>query len=87
MEDAMKQQQTVQDKSKAEQELAGQFVYLDDLRDSGVTNMFGAGPYLADDYGLDKAEARRVLGLWMRTFSKDKSPEERAALALAGGAQ
>ena len=68
---------------KAEQELAGHFEYLDDLRDSGVTNMFGAAVYLRRDYGLDKATSSKVLSQWMRTFSKDKTPEARAAEALA----
>ena len=68
---------------KAEQELAGHFEYLDDLRDSGVTNMFGAAVYLRRDCGLDKATASKGLSQWMRTFSKDKTAEQRAAEALA----
>jgi hypothetical protein len=34
-------------------ELAEMFQYLDDLRQSGATNMFGAGPYLEGAFGLD----------------------------------
>ena len=44
--------------------------YLDALRESGVTNMFGAGPYLVEEFGITSAEARRVLGHWMRTFGE-----------------
>ena len=55
------------------------FEYLDDLRESGVTNMFGASPFLQEAFGLDRAEANRILGLWMKTFSRDKSAAERAA--------
>lgn len=44
--------------------------YLDQLRESGVTNMFGASPYLMREFGLDKQEAREVLSEWMRTFKK-----------------
>ena len=44
-------------------------VYLDELRESGVTNMYGAGTYLRDDYGLTRRLASDVLGYWMRTFS------------------
>ena len=44
------------------------FEYLDDLRGSGVTNMFGAGIYLERYFGLSKPEAHKVLGEWMRTF-------------------
>ena len=42
--------------------------YLDQLRESGVTNMFGAGSYLQEEFGMDKHEARKVLSEWMRTF-------------------
>lgn len=45
--------------------------YLDDLRASGVTNMFGAAPYVAAAFDhLSDAEARAVLSYWMRTFSE-----------------
>jgi len=30
--------------------------YLNDLRDSGVTNMFGASPYLQEEFGLSRYE-------------------------------
>jgi len=43
--------------------------YLDDLRESGVTNMFGAGAYLVDEFGLTTSEARAILAYWMQTFS------------------
>ena len=44
--------------------------YLDALRESGVTNMFGAGPYLVAEFGLTSREAREILAEWMRTFEK-----------------
>lgn len=46
------------------------YSYLDDLRDSGVTNMFGAAPYLQREFGLDRYEAREVLLQWMQSFKK-----------------
>lgn len=46
------------------------FEYLDILRLSGVTNMFGAGPYLEVEFGLDGRYARTVLLEWMRTFGE-----------------
>jgi hypothetical protein len=46
------------------------FEYLDDLRESGVTNMYGAGEYLEIYFGLDKRCARTVLSEWMRTFGE-----------------
>lgn len=58
-------------------QLTEYFVYLDDLRESGETNMFGAAPWLAAAYDLGNREAREVLKLWMDTFS-EKPPETRA---------
>lgn len=46
------------------------FLYLDTLRDSGVTNMFGAGPYVEDEFDLDRRTARSLVVEWMETFSK-----------------
>jgi hypothetical protein len=43
--------------------------YLDKLRLSGVTNMFGAAPYLVAWSGeWDIHTARKVLSYWMKTF-------------------
>ena len=44
--------------------------FLVALRDSGITNMFGAAPYLQAEFGLDKREAREVLANWMRSFGE-----------------
>lgn len=50
--------------------------YLDELRDSGATNMFGARPYLMDAFPeLTKKEASTVLSEWMRTYG-DRHPTE-----------
>jgi hypothetical protein len=46
------------------------FKYLDKLRESGVTNMYGAAPYLEDSFGMDSKEARGVLVKWMETFGE-----------------
>lgn len=45
--------------------LSDYFEYLDELRLSGETNMFGAGEYLQREFGLDRREARDVLMKWM----------------------
>ena len=47
------------------------FLFLNDLRDSGKTNMFGATPYLQDAFGLEKKEAREILTRWMKSFSEN----------------
>ena len=44
--------------------------FLDDLRESGETNMFGAASYLQEEFGLDKKEARAVLSTWMQAFQE-----------------
>ena len=43
-------------------------VFLNDLRDSGITNMYGATPYLEDEFGLNPEESRSILGEWMDSF-------------------
>jgi hypothetical protein len=53
--------------SEFEQEV---FEYLDQLRESGATNMFGARPYIVDEFGIDKNEAGQLLQKWMGTFSE-----------------
>jgi hypothetical protein len=46
------------------------YTYLDSLRESGETNMFGATSYLMDEFDLEKKEAMAILGDWMKTFSE-----------------
>jgi len=47
--------------------------YLDNLRESGVTNMFGARPYVQQEFpDLTKEQAGQVLTYWMRTFGTRK---------------
>jgi len=43
--------------------------YLDDLRESGITNMYGAAPYVRDAFDIDLKTARDILQYWMNTFS------------------
>ena len=45
------------------------FPYLDDLRESGFTNMFGAHRYLMEDMGLDKMTAIKLVSAWMEQFN------------------
>jgi len=42
-----------------------QFIYLNKLRESGETNMFGASPYLACAFSLPRREASKILVEWM----------------------
>ncbi len=45
-------------------------IYLDDLRESGVVNMFSAGNYLRDEFDISQPEASAILGYWMGSFSE-----------------
>jgi hypothetical protein len=50
--------------------------YLDALLESGATNMFGASPYLNEEFqDLSEKEAKDILVYWMKTFTKRKSKE------------
>lgn len=44
--------------------------YLDELKESNIVNMFGAYPYLQENFDLNKEQAIECLYYWMRTFSK-----------------
>ena len=45
--------------------------YLNALRESGAVNMFGAGPYLIEEFGMTKHEARDALLDWMENGYKN----------------
>ncbi len=46
--------------------------YLDRLRESGETNMYGATPFLIDEFViLDEKMAGNILTYWMKSFGKD----------------
>ena len=46
--------------------------YLDALRESGATNMFGASAYLRSEFPeLSKSESTKVLSYWMESFGKE----------------
>ena len=44
--------------------------YLDDLRESGETKMFGARPYLMEEFGLERKEAGVILTYWMASYGE-----------------
>ena len=48
------------------------FEFLNELRESGITNMFGAAPFLEDEFPeLNRQEARAELSSWMKSFDKE----------------
>ena len=46
------------------------FHFLDDLRESGDTNMWGAGSYVQAEFDVDKNAARDLVLEWMETFEE-----------------
>jgi hypothetical protein len=50
-----------------------QFIYLNKLRESGETNMYGASPYLQCAFSLTKREASKILVEWMEWVSSNPS--------------
>ena len=66
-----------------EADLTDAFRYLDVLRESGVTNMYAATPYVIRDCGMKRPVAIAVLSAWIRTFNREDVPAIRARAALA----
>jgi len=50
--------------------LSTYFAYLEDLRDSGEINMWGASQYLESEFGLNRRESKDVFLTWIKTFNK-----------------
>ena len=46
------------------------FEYLDRLRESGAVNMFGAAPYVEQNFDVDRREAKALHKEWMETFAE-----------------
>lgn len=47
------------------------WIYLEELRKSGVTNMWGATPYLEEQFGLSDEEAEKVLFDWIENYNRE----------------
>lgn len=45
------------------------WIFLEKLRRSGITNMYGAAPYLQEVFGMSKKEAVGVLVDWMENYN------------------
>ena len=50
-----------------------EFIYLNRLRESGETNMYGAAPYLEMEYDMTRREAKQVLMDWMQWVEQEPS--------------
>ncbi len=53
------------------------FQFLDNLRESGVANMFGAAKYVQEAFCLDSAKSRQIAVKWMETFDGVSTVEDR----------
>ena len=49
------------------------FCFLDNLRESGACNMFGAGAYLEEMFSINKRESKAIVLEWMKSFSERKA--------------
>lgn len=52
------------------------WIFLENLRRSGVTNMYGAAPYLEEMFDLTREEANKILLDWMRNYNRDDYEED-----------
>jgi hypothetical protein len=50
-----------------------EFIYLNRLRESGATNMYGAAPYLEMEFDMNRREAKQVLMDWMQWVEQEPS--------------
>jgi predicted KAP-like P-loop ATPase len=50
-----------------------EFEFLNRLRESGETNMYGASPYLREEFGFRKHEASKILMEWMEWVTENPS--------------
>lgn len=49
------------------------FLFLNRLRESGETNMFGAVPFIEEEFGMERDVAKKMLTDWMKWASEDPS--------------
>ncbi len=47
------------------------YLFLERLRRSGKTNMYGAGQYLMQEFDLDMEAAREILIDWMKNYNQE----------------
>jgi hypothetical protein len=60
-----------EDKKRPEFITDEHLIFLDELRESGETNMFGARPYVMEEFeDLTEEQASAIVLYWMKTFGK-----------------
>lgn len=50
------------------------YVFLDKLKESGVTNMLGSGAYVEQEFGVSPSIARQWVMNWITTY-EDRHPD------------
>ena len=55
----------------AKENIPDEWLYLEGLRRSGVTNMFCAAPYIAQQFDYDISKARKILSDWMENYDEE----------------
>ena len=45
------------------------WIYLENLRKSGQTNMYGAAPWVQAAFGVSYKEAIKIVADWMRNYN------------------
>jgi len=58
------------DKYPIREDYRDYYNFLERLRDSGATNMFGAGPYLESAFRLSINAANSILANWMHNYDE-----------------
>ena len=51
------------------------WIFLENLRKSGITNMYGATPYLELVFGIDYTDASKIFLDWMKNYNPDDYKE------------
>lgn len=54
------------------------WIFLESLRQSGETNMYGAAPYLMREFGMSRDEANTVLTDWMTNYNPADYEDQQA---------
>jgi hypothetical protein len=52
------------------------WIYLENLRRSGVCNMFGSASWLRDEFNLTDNEACNIVVDWMNNYNPDDYKED-----------
>lgn len=47
------------------------WLFLEKLRKSGVTNMYGATPYLQEEFDISSKDAIKILTDWMQKYNQE----------------